>query len=132
GTRISQTKNWHNAGADADPSRYINPRTWVPSSALGGRAEDIVLEPDPDALYPNGVTRYGRGSDREDFAEAVSLYLQGRIGYGELPAQPGFSWLWFRDLFPERAAILDKLFPEVAAQQRREINDLETGPTRRR
>jgi hypothetical protein len=132
GTPISETKNWHDAGTNADPSRYIDPRTWVPSSAHGGRAKTISLEPQSGTRYPHGVTAYGRSSDTEDFAEAVSLYLQGRIGYGQLHDQPGFSWLWFRDLFPERAAILDKLFPEVAQQQRDEIAKLEASPTRRR
>jgi hypothetical protein len=130
--RISETRQWREAGAAGSPDRFINPRTWMPSSAHGGRAESIVLEHDPGALYPYGVTRYGRSSRREDFAEAVDLYLQGRIGYAELRSQPGFSHVWFRDLFPERAAILDRLFPDIARQQQEEIAKLEAGPTRRR
>ena len=129
---ISGSGGWHEAGANANPARYINPSTWVPSSARGGRAKKMLLKPQPGARYPYGITPYGGSSDIEDFAESVDLYLQGKIGYGELLDQPGMSALWFRDLFPERAAILDKLFPEVARQQRDEIAKLEAGPRRRR
>jgi len=68
---ISETKEWHEAGRNADPSRYIDPKTWVPLRS--GRAKKMVLKPQPGARYPYGITPYGGSSDVEDFAESVDL-----------------------------------------------------------
>lgn len=55
-----------------------------------------------------GVTEYGAENIREDFAEAVRLYLtdrhNGYVGY------VGSDSVRFVDLFPERARALDQLF----------------------
>ena len=76
------------------------------------------LYPDPTRLFPDGVTDYGRSSPAEDFAESVELYLaEGRIGTGRLNPGAPRTRIYFRDLFPARAAILDQIFPDVAARQ---------------
>ena len=85
------------------------------------------LYPDPYRQFPDGVTDYGRSSQAEDFAESVMLYLnEQRIGNGRLA--PGAPWtaIYFRDLFPARAALLDRIFPDVAVRQqnlRRSLTD---------
>lgn len=76
------------------------------------------LYPDPTRLFPDGVTDYGRSSPAEDFAESVELYLaEGRIGTASLTPGAPRTRVYFRDLFPARAAILDRIFPDVAARQ---------------
>lgn len=77
------------------------------------------LYPNPNRLFPDGVTDYGRNSPSEDFADSVMLYLmEARIGEGRLTPDAPRTWLYFRDLFPARAAILDQIFPDVAVRQR--------------
>jgi len=88
--------------------------------------------------FPRGVTDYGRSSAAEDYAESVMLYQLGPIATGRLPGVvipklPGVKLppgavavtdreiLYFRDIFPERATILDKLFPDIATAQKAEI-----------
>ncbi len=126
--RVSSSVQWQRAGYDDWENMGIIPSTWAPSGRRGGRASQIVLEPKHErrlphiGYYPNGVTRYGRASDHEDFAEALSLYLQGAIGSAELQSRPGVVQpVWFRDLFPGRAAIFDQMFPDAAQDQLEEI-----------
>jgi hypothetical protein len=51
----------------------------------------------------------------------MRLYLFGAIGRGRMPGEDRERFIWFRDLFPERAAILDALFPSFSSQQLKEI-----------
>lgn len=70
---------------------------------------------------PFGVTTYGKSSPQEDLAESLVLYRQGRVGEGRPKGMDVPVPVYFRDLFPERAKILDKEFPEFAREQKRQI-----------
>lgn len=67
--------------------------------------------------YPNGVTGYGRSSPAEDFAESVMLYQLGEVATGRLKPGADIGPLYFRDIYPARAKILDGLFPDIAKEQ---------------
>lgn len=89
----------------------------------------IVLEEGPSTKeQPNGVTTYGRSSPAEDFAESFYLYTKGVVGTGNVKLKSGRAGpvrnVYFRDLFPHRAAVLDKMFPKFARQQKAEIKKL--------
>jgi hypothetical protein len=81
-------------------------------------------------MVPNGVTPYGRMSYGENFAEAHSLYLLGIVGYGKLGGSTRSEPIYFRDLFPEWAALFDEMYPDFARQQLKTIAD-ERLPQRR-
>lgn len=72
---------------------------------------------------PWGVTSYGKSSLAEDLAESLELYRQGRVGTGNVEGVEGDVPVYFRDLFPERAKILDKEFPAFGKKQRANIRD---------
>lgn len=78
-----------------------------------------IAEPDYSEPWPLGVTDYGRHASAEDFAESFDLYAGGAIGEGEINGVR--TVVYFRDLFPERAALFDRLLPEFGAAQRAEI-----------
>jgi hypothetical protein len=86
--------------------------------------------PGEKIMVPNGVTPYGRKSYGENFAEAHALYLLGVIGYGKLGNSNHSEPIYFRDLFPEWAALFDELYPDFARQQLKTIAD-ERLPQRR-
>lgn len=115
---------WYSAGpeweAAGGPARKIY--FWQPvDEVVRNHAIMFPDSPtDPDYTYP-GVTTYGSANSIEDFAEAVRLYLAGMLGRGALSEGGRFHDLWFRDLFPARAALLDSLFPAFARQQLAEI-----------
>lgn len=71
----------------------------------------------PGKDWPRGVTQYGTSSPAEDYAESVSFYIAGQIGTGRLQLGGPKKPIYFRDLFPARAAVLDQVFPEIAASQ---------------
>jgi len=71
--------------------------------------------------YPLGVTEYGKSSVMEDYAESMAFYLAGEIGQGQIKRGGPRLPIYFRDLFPARAAVLDRLFPEIARRQRAAI-----------
>jgi hypothetical protein len=83
------------------------------------------VPPEEGARYPDGVTPYATSSVREDWAEAAEFYFGtdagGALGTGRLASSGRTVPIWFRDLFPARAAVLDQYFPEFAAQQLAEI-----------
>jgi hypothetical protein len=82
---------------------------------------------EPRRDWPKGVTEYGRSSKGEDWAESLMLYQSGPIARGTLA--DGFTGaLYFRDIYPHRAAILDKLFPDLAKAQKAEIAALRAVP----
>lgn len=71
-------------------------------------------------LIPEAVTTYGATSFSEDFAESLALYARGIIGTGVMDwFGPEERDIWFRDMFPARAAILDQLFPEILEREQR-------------
>ena len=78
------------------------------------------MEPDAGRGFPNGVTKYGKSSVKEDFAESMELYWRGILGTARRKSDGKLEFVYFRDLFPERAAILDKLFPAFAQKQKAE------------
>lgn len=91
-----------------------------------GLAYDFKITPrfDPSAEFPYGVTMYGKNSITEDYAEATALYLHGRIGTGRLTKDGPVQPVYFRDLFPARAAILDRIYPSVAQAQLAQLRRL--------
>jgi hypothetical protein len=107
---ISATPRWREASS-MKPARKI--KGFVPNGR--GTISPIMYENNPQAPYPGGVTRYGQTSAAEDFAEAISMYFAGVLG--EANGEP----VYFRDLFPDRAALLDFLFPIFAKDQLAEI-----------
>jgi hypothetical protein len=86
-----------------------------------GFGKQVSLSDQPGALFPSGVTAYGKSSVSEDYAEAMSLYLSGAIGHARLSPAGGSVRVYFREIFPARAAIFDQLFPAVARRQIAEI-----------
>lgn len=85
------------------------------------KAGNINFGVRPDRPFPRGVTDYGASSVGEDYAEAVALYLHGPLGTANLAGRDGRVPVYFRDIFPARAAVLDQLFPDVAARQAAEL-----------
>jgi len=77
--------------------------------------------PNPANRVQRGVTSYGRSTVGEDYAEAQALYRMGIVGYAIRPGGSGYEPVWFRDIFPERAAIFDEIYPTFAAEQLAQI-----------
>jgi len=78
----------------------------------------IDIKVDRSRLFPHGVSEYGKSSVGEDYAESVSHYLHGPVGWGRRTPDGPLEQIYFRDLFPHRAAILDRIFPEIARAQK--------------
>jgi DNA-binding MarR family transcriptional regulator len=107
---------WSQAGLDDSSSK--RPK-FSPNVTLMVGNHAIKLTPDHSKGYPHGVTNYGQSAVAEDYAESVQLYLRGELGQGKVdgPDGPVFFKAYFRDLFPNRAKILDKVFPKFAEEQ---------------
>jgi len=92
------------------------------SGHFGGASEHYKVTPQTNASkpYPSGVTNYGKSSSDEDYAESMSMYLAGPIGFYTLPSGQKIP-VYFRDIYPNRAQILDWVFPEVAKAQRAQV-----------
>lgn len=114
--KISTGPEWL-AAAQAEPPIRI--RGFKP----GERAplSDIQWDLNPDSPFVGGVTKYGTTSPQEDFAESISMYFAGQIGTGSFIEGGPVVPLWFRDLWPDRARVLDKYFRDFADAQRAEI-----------
>ncbi len=114
----AESQAWADANAaDAATTRYILLNTTVPG-------HQINEFPRAGKNYPHGVTEYGKSSPLEDFAESVRLYQSGPVADGH-PADlnmPEVKDVYFREIFPNRAAILDGLFPDIAAAQKAAIS----------
>jgi SPP1 gp7 family putative phage head morphogenesis protein len=65
-----------------------------------------------DAPFPSGVTAYGTASRHEDFAESVRLYHAPTLGTGRLSPDGPLQDILFRDLYPARAEVLDRVLAE--------------------
>lgn len=126
----AQGPAWHQAVSMDYPGGMLAPGSTFKQGP--GKAEGLRLVPDPSRPFPNGVTEYGTSSDMEDYAEAIALYFQGFIGEGVLKGKRASEPLWFRDLFPQRAAIFDQIFPQFAARQQARIAQVRSFPIRER
>jgi hypothetical protein len=118
-----ESRGLHDTGYDYGQSVLADRYVQRPSDlrwALGRltvKVKGISFAPDHSKNLPWGVTEYGKSSHAEDYAESIAFYLGGHIGYGRLtPGGPEVP-IYFRDLFPARAAIFDQVFPDVARQQ---------------
>lgn len=114
----AKSSAWTRAG-DRDWATARRIRSFTP---WGSKAGDIQFDraTDPDIGYSNGLTGYGTADMEEDYAEAVALYLQGVVGTGILPERRYIEPMWLIDIFPERAKILDQMFPDFARWIQRE------------
>jgi hypothetical protein len=113
----SQSPAWTSAAeSDAKSSARI--------ADLTSRWNYKLAVVEPGRGYPNGVTEYGRSSPAEDFAESVMLYQLGPIAKGRLTPGDAVGELYFRDIYPARAKILDEIFPDIAEVQKAEIKEL--------
>lgn len=107
---LHNSPRWSNATNDDVATPWPQGLRWHLSSSTWK-----PTKPKPDALFPQGVSEYGQSSRGEDFGESVQYYLSGPIGS---VTRDGRTYLvYFRDLFPARARILDDLFPDVAKIQ---------------
>jgi hypothetical protein len=104
------------------------PRELSQTMAMAIRNWGETPPPDAKGIVRNGVTPYGRMSYSENFAEAHSLYLMGIVGYDD-QGNP----VYFRDFFPEWAALFDQFYPEFGRRQVRVIaNERTSMPSRPR
>lgn len=126
---LHDSAHWHSAVHE--DSDVENRKPWMSKVKVamlhqGGMGrESFTLRPDHSKDFPDGVSSYGKSAVSEDFAEATAMYMhKGPLG---LIARDGRNVpVYFRDLFPGRARVLDRLFPELAKEQRRLVS--ERGP----
>lgn len=104
-TRSASDRRDFFSGANAKPL----PKLRDFQESHGGHA--ITTELDTSKTFPAGVTTYGKSAIGEDFAESVRLYLRDAIGTGWFGSNQFVKMVYFRDLFPARASVLDRLFP---------------------
>jgi hypothetical protein len=116
GGKLSTSPEWL-AAAQAEPPR----RAYDFTPSEQGPLSAIQWDLNPDSKFVGGVTKYGTESPEEDFAESISMYLGGQVGTGSLTEGGTAVPLWFRDLWPERARVLDKYFAQFATSQQAEI-----------
>lgn len=117
----SRSVNWEVA-AMRDREPRLRVRSFTSSSHAVPGTQPLGKDY-PDAPFPHPVTGYGSSNAGEDYGDSVRMYLAGKLGTGRLVSSGSDRKVpvYFRDLFPERAAILDKVFPGVARQQQAEI-----------
>lgn len=109
---------WGDAGQrDETTSAQVTIVSVGPAAA----GHPFTLTRDSSKGYPRGVTDYGQSSVQEDFAESIRLYLAGELGVARLTPGGPETPFYFRDVWPARAAHLDKLLPKVAAEQRKAL-----------
>jgi hypothetical protein len=87
--------------------------------AIYGNARGFNQEVSPVRM---GVTNYGRGDHIEESAEAFALHQMGIVGW-DRHDNPVF----FRDLFPGRAAEFDRHFPQLRDRHLQAIQELRGG-----
>lgn len=69
----------------------------------------VSITSDPTRGWEFGVSRYGKSSPGEDFAESIAQYMMMKpLGR----TRDGKDW-YFWDLFPSRAAQLERVLPEL-------------------
>lgn len=104
----ADSPEWAAAGrADAAwSSRIAQMEATHPDLVLNGSTLGVT---DARKPYPVGVTDYGRSSPLEDFAESNMLYASRvPIARGVIPGEAVARDLTFRDIYPNRATILDQ------------------------
>lgn len=135
----AESKAWRDAGA-ADFALDREGLEFYPLFATIDVSLPVAGRPYPEFLkdlatrkpkpkYPAGVTGYGTSAIGEDYAESVWLYLHGQIGSLRVGGEK--IPVYFRDLFPNRAAVLDQVFPRVASAQKTVVARLSTAPIAR-
>ena len=102
-------RDWEHAQRDA---RFAH-LAMIPPKGLGHMT---TVSDDPDRAWQYGVSNYGKSSSGEDFAESLSQYMSMQ----PLARNSRGEFLYFWDLFPQRAAYLERLLPELL-RRRREI-----------
>jgi hypothetical protein len=112
---------------DANSERWImaarNDRKPVkPPGWVNRNLKKIDFHSDGNRDFAHGVTDYGKSSADEDYAESTSLYLAGIVGTLEENGKE--EPVFFRDLFPDRAAVLDEVYPRFAIEQKARIRQL--------
>jgi ADP-ribosyltransferase exoenzyme len=107
----SQGPQWHDSAAKDVGAVKVD---LLAARPIGGH--QITLTSEAGRAFPDGVTTYGKSSAREDWAESLRLYMAGWLGTGKINGGP-IGRVYFRDLFPNRAKILDRMFPDLARQQ---------------
>lgn len=110
----SASPEWHDVGRNdwrANVSRWEKNRlVAVPLADV----HPLTPKREETRAYPNGISDYGKSSPAEDFAESLAYYfLDTRIAYNQDTGEPFF----FEDLFPDRTAYLDSLFPRRARER---------------
>jgi hypothetical protein len=88
------------------------------------RPDEPLGKEEHGRAFPYGVTPYGTSSAAEDYGDSVKMYLEGKLGTGLMPGSNKRVPVYFRDMFPERAHILDQVFPDFARAQNAEIERL--------
>jgi hypothetical protein len=115
---------WKKANSsDIDTNKgRLAPLSNIKYSGHFGASSHYTVTPRMDATkpFPSGVTNYGKSSPGEDYAESMSMFLAGPIGFYTLPSGQKIP-VYFRDIYPNRARILDQIFPGVAKVQQAEV-----------
>jgi hypothetical protein len=112
----SSGARWHRSGRLDDAARR-KVTDFKQTFRVSEPHHTIRTHRNASGKYPDGVTNYGTSSPSEDFAESQMLYRAGVIGEGRLKPGGPIVPIWFRDLYPERAKMIDEMFPEMARQQ---------------
>lgn len=111
---------WADAGLDDLSATRPTDLTWTGRTIM--KAQNIRFDYQSGKGYPRGVTDYGKSSPGEDYAESMAFYLSGPIGTGRFTPGGPLQPVYFRDLFPNRAAVFDQLFPGLAQQQKAAVS----------
>jgi len=127
----SDSPQWAQA-AKADNSTRGSVQDFRPRNP--GPARAVLMQPstDPKVEFPDGVTTYGASNREEDYAESMRLYMAGVIGWGRREPGGPLEPIWFRDLFPTRARLLDQVLPQFAYSQQGEILRIRSLPPAQR
>lgn len=113
----SRETAWRKAMQERDTSgEFLHE---VRLSPRGPGQHPLTLDPNYRERVPWGVTEYGKKDVREDYAESLDLYLSGPIGTHVVQGRR--VPLYFRDIWPKRAAVFDGLFPQFAEEQKSKI-----------
>lgn len=129
--RGAASPRWAAAAVADDASRKKLFDVQIPVGTHTGVRFSSVRQ-SPEAQFPHGVTDYGTANAHEDYAEAFRLHHGGPLGTARLTADGPEEPIWFRDLFPARAAIFDRAMPDFAAQQQAEIAKVRSSSAARR
>lgn len=129
GERLDYSPEWLDAvtsdSTGGGPMSRVTDFTMTGATAMGRQVNGTGHI--ADRPLPGGVTQYGTSNPAEDFAEALLMYRLGPLGNGRIRGQRGQQRVYFRDLFPARAAVFDQEFPDFAAAQLASIRQTRGG-----